>query len=146
MFSINFFELLWTKTVLQLRSEVERTYLSYAWWIIEPFSYVLTFYLIFDVLELRGRKDWLNFLMVGIVHWFWFAKSVGQAANSVVSNNRIIQTFHLPVIIFPLSSVLAVTLKQIPLILLLYVFDSFLFHIFKFILLSIIYHFVLLLI
>ena len=47
-------ELVWTKTLFNLRSEVHRNYLSYAWWLMEPLLHMTVYYVVFGILLKRG--------------------------------------------------------------------------------------------
>jgi len=52
-----FLELIWTKTIFNLRSEVHRNYLSYGWWVLEPLLHMVVYYLVFGLLLQRGSED-----------------------------------------------------------------------------------------
>ena len=56
-------ELIWTKAVFNLRSEVHRNYLSYGWWVLEPLLHMGIYYLVFGLLLQRGDANYSTFLL-----------------------------------------------------------------------------------
>jgi lipopolysaccharide transport system permease protein len=115
-------ELIWVKAVFGLRSEVNRNYFSYLWWILEPILHILLYYMVFGFLLHRGGKDYLLFLLTGQIPWMWFNKSIGSSSGSILYGQNLMLQVGLPSIIFPLVKVLQATLKQIPVFIILVVF------------------------
>ncbi len=109
-----FLELIWTKTLFSLRSEVHRNYLSYGWWILEPLLYMVVYYVVFGLLLQRGGEDFPAFLLTGMIPWMWFMKAVGSSSNSIIAGHNLMLQVGLPSILFPLVSILHSTLKQLP--------------------------------
>lgn len=107
-------ELIWTKAILNLRSEVNRNYLSYGWWVLEPLLHMVVYYVVFGLLLKRGGEDFPVFLLCGLIPWMWFMKAVSSGSNSILNGQNLMQQFSLPSIIFPLISLLQATLKQLP--------------------------------
>jgi len=50
-------ELIWTKALFNLRSEVQRNYLSYGWWVLEPLLHMIVYYVVFGLLLSRGEQN-----------------------------------------------------------------------------------------
>jgi lipopolysaccharide transport system permease protein len=69
-------EIFFTKLRFNLRSEVSRTYLGYAWWLLEPALLVAALYLVFGVFYGRDANNFVAFLVLGKVPFLWFSKSV----------------------------------------------------------------------
>ena len=107
-------ELIWTKAVFNLRSEVNRNYLSYGWWILEPLMYMVVYYIVFGFLLQRGGENYTVFLLTGLIPWMWFSKAVSSSSNSIVMGQNLMLQVGLPSIVFPLVSILQITLKQLP--------------------------------
>ena len=78
-----FKDLLIFKTAANLRAEVSRYYLNYLWWIFNPLSTMLVFYLVFGIFLNRGTPHYVGFLLCGITSWQWFANTVNNAAGSI---------------------------------------------------------------
>jgi lipopolysaccharide transport system permease protein len=113
------FELIWTKAIFNLRSEVQRNYLSYGWWVLEPLLYMFIYYIVFALLLKSGGENYPVFLLTGLIPWMWFMKAVSGSSNSIIAGQNLMLQVGLPSIIFPLVSLLQATLKQMPVFILL---------------------------
>lgn len=76
------------------------------WWILDPIIFMFIFYLVFDVLMLRGEPGFLAFLLTGLVTYQWFQNTVGAGTNSIQSGQGLMQQVYLPKVIFPLVYIL----------------------------------------
>ncbi len=115
-------DLIVTKAVFNLKSEVHRNYLSFAWWVIEPFLHMAVFYLFFTRLLDVGNENFGSFLICGLIPWLWFSKATANSATSImVSQGLILQSGVNPVIP-PIITLVQSTLKEIPALCLLFIF------------------------
>ncbi len=118
--TIRLLELIWTKAIFNLRSEVHRNYLSYVWWVLEPLLHMVVYYVVFGLLLQRGGENFPVFLLTGLIPWmWWFMKAVSGTSNSILSGQNLMLEVELPSIVFPLVSLLQASLKQIPVFILL---------------------------
>ena len=108
----SFWQLVFVKVRFNLRSEATRSYLSYAWWVLEPLLMMVVFYIVFETLLRRGTEDFVNFLLCGITPWMWFQKSVGQSGMSIMQGKGLISQVYLPKAFFPLVLIGQNTVKQ----------------------------------
>jgi lipopolysaccharide transport system permease protein len=115
-------ELIWTKVIFNLRSEVHRNYLSYGWWILEPLLHMVVYYMVFGLLLHRGSENYPVFLLTGLIPWMWFLKAVNISSNSIIAGQNLMLQVGIPSVIFPLITYLQSTLKQIPIFILLFGF------------------------
>ena len=115
-------ELIWTKSIFDLHSEVTRSFLSYSWWVLEPLVYMATFYLVFGLLLQRGGENYPVFLLAGLIPWMWFMKAVSGSSNSIIAGQDLMLQVGLSPVVFPLVKILQATLKQIPVFILLFAF------------------------
>lgn len=107
------------QTYAGLKSEISRTYLGVAWWLLEPTMAAVTMYVVFGFLlssappnqRPAGRADFFPFLLVGTFAWQWFHNSAMLAANSIILKSGVMQQVYLPKAIFPLVSILNGTWK-----------------------------------
>jgi lipopolysaccharide transport system permease protein len=120
-----YLELIWTKAVFNLRSEVQRNYLSYGWWLLEPLLHMVVYYIVFGILLKRGGGDFPVFLLTGLIPWMWFMKAVSNSSNSIIQGQNLLLQVGIPSIILPLINILQITLKQLPVFLLLFGFAWF---------------------
>jgi len=91
--------------VANLKSDANRTYLNAVWWVLEPALNMLAYYLVFGFLLNRGEEDFAVFLLVGLVPWLWFQKSILNGMNSIVHGQRLIQQVSIKKWFFPAVSV-----------------------------------------
>lgn len=89
-------EVFFAKLFLNLKSETKKTYLGYAWWIIEPMMYVAVLYMVFGVFLHRGTSNFIVFLLCGKIPFLWFSKSVANASNSIFSGRGLINQIAIP--------------------------------------------------
>ncbi|OBX34299.1 hypothetical protein A8U91_03352 [Halomonas elongata] len=79
-----FWDLVWTKARLNLKSEASQNHLRYLWWILDPVLYMTVFYVVFGLLMERGGEGFIAYLLTGLVPFQWFAKTVQHTSNSIV--------------------------------------------------------------
>lgn len=108
-----FFDLVWTKARLNLKSEANRNHLHYVWWIIDPLLYMSVFYLVFGVLMERGGPGFIGYLLTGLVPFQWFAKTVQQTSNSIIAGKGLMNQVRISPLFFPLVGVLQNAGKQV---------------------------------
>ena len=110
--TLRFWQLVLINVQFNLRSEASRSYLSYAWWVLEPLLQMVVYYIVFDILLHRGTKDFVPFLLCGIIPWLWFAKSVMQSGTSITRGKGIISQTYMPKPFFPLVIIGQALVKQ----------------------------------
>lgn len=96
-----------------LKSESRGTRLGYFWWIIEPAMHLVVYYFAFGVLLKHGGDDYVAFLLIGIVHWLWFSKSIMNASQSILVGRGLILQLPLHTAIFPLAEIFRDLIKQL---------------------------------
>jgi lipopolysaccharide transport system permease protein len=106
-------EVFFTKLVLNLKSEASKTYLSFAWWLIEPSLEVAVFYVVFGIFLAGGGTDYVVFLVCGIVPFSWLSKSVKNAAGSITEGVGLISQASVPKPLFPMLVVFQDAFKQL---------------------------------
>lgn len=99
------------KTYADLRTESERTYAGFVWWIVEPVLSMAVYYLVFGVIMKRGTPDYVQFLFVGLVPWRWLHTTVMHGSNSILAERSLMQQVYLSKLVFPSVSVLTDTFK-----------------------------------
>ncbi len=117
-----FWQLVIIKVRFNLRSEATQSYLSYAWWVLEPLLLMAVFYIVFKMLLHRGTEDFVTFLLCGIVPWLWFSKSVNHSGPSIMQGRGLISQVYLPKTFFPLVVIGQDLVKQVFVFLLLLIY------------------------
>jgi len=117
-----FWQLVIIKVRFNLRSEASQSYLSYAWWLLEPLLQMVVYYIVFDILLRRGGENFVAFLLTGIVPWLWFSRSVNNSSRSIEQGQGLISQTYLPKPFFPLVVIGQDLVKQQVVFLLLFGF------------------------
>lgn len=86
----------------------KQTIIGVAWAVVRPFLTVVVFTVIFGKLaKLPSDGDTPYALMVyaGMLPWYLFSTSLGEASNSLVSNEKLISKVYFPRLIVPCATV-----------------------------------------
>lgn len=108
---IQHLDLIFYNVYANLRSEAKRFYISYLWWIINPVADMIVFYIVFSLLLNRGIKDFVPFLLIGIVSWRWMSITVIRSSSSLMVNSFLINQVFIPKIIIPTVIILTESFK-----------------------------------
>lgn len=96
-----FLELAKVYVMANLKVEVSSYYLNFIWWILEPVMMMSVFYLVFDVMLNQGTSHFVGFLLVGLVSWNWFSRSVSNSKNSIYDAKGLMLQVCIPKLFFP---------------------------------------------
>jgi lipopolysaccharide transport system permease protein len=108
-----YLELILYKTYADLRAETERTYLGFLWWVFEPIMYMFVFYMVFAVFMGRQTDNFVPFLLVGLTVWQWMQSCLSHGSESILGYRALMQSVHLPKVIFPIILILTDSTKFI---------------------------------
>lgn len=115
-------ELIMVKSKFNLKAEASKNKLSYLWWVIDPVLHMAVFYVVFGLLLERGGEDYVAYLLIGLVAFQWFAKSVQGAAPSILRGKGLMNQINVEPIFFPLVAIMVNTAKQMPVFIMLFLF------------------------
>lgn len=113
MYATCFFDLLFYQARANLRSEISRLYLNFAWWVIEPCMTMLIYYVVFGLFMKHTTEHFMLFLLIGTTQWQWFAATTMHAVPCIQAANELIQHVDIPKIIFPLEVFIRDSYKHI---------------------------------
>jgi len=99
------------KAIAGLRADAARNYLSFAWWVLEPVIGMAVYYVVFGLVMQRGTKDFVPFLLIGLVAWQWTDNTIKQSAGSILQGARLMSQVDIPKGFFPSVSIVMVALK-----------------------------------
>jgi len=122
MMNRHYLDLIWYKSIAELRAEAARAYLGFLWWIVEPVIYMVAFYIVFALIFQRGGEDFVPFLLCGLVAWKWFGSTVSQCANSIPFNAGLMNQVYIPKYLFPAIVIVVGSIKFIVVLALLLLF------------------------
>lgn len=106
-------ELIFFAAWFDIKSQVSRVYLGFAWWFIEPLMYMAAFYLVFGIIFQRGGPDFPAFLLTGLVAFRWFDSGVRSGMESIVRGGNLIKQVYIPKFVLPFSSIVASSVKAL---------------------------------
>jgi len=109
----NLWELVWFRAYADLKSEASRTYLGILWWIFDPILQMAIYYLVFGV-GLRGAgrtENFVQFLLIGILIWRWFATSVNSSTGAIMNNRNLVLRLDIDKWVFPATVILSNTFR-----------------------------------
>lgn len=118
----SYVEFTWYRALAEMRADVARGFLGFAWWFLEPLLYLAAFYVIFGLVFQQRGERYVQFLLCGLIVWKWFASSVQNASASITCNMGLIYQVYLPKETFPIIAVITSTLRFAFVFLLLLVF------------------------
>jgi lipopolysaccharide transport system permease protein len=104
-------EFVWYRALAEIRADLSRGYLGFAWWVLEPVLYMGAFYLIFGLLFQQRGENYVPFLLTGLVIWKWFASSVQNSVTSISRNMTLIYQVYLPKTVFPFVALIHSTMR-----------------------------------
>lgn len=100
------------KTYASLRADASLTYLNFVWWVLEPAFMMSVYYLVFSQLLVFREQDFVPFLLIGVVVWHWFSRSVMNCRESIIQAGPIITRIPISALFFP-SVVIATDLVKV---------------------------------
>lgn len=99
------------KSYADLKSERERTYLGFLWWIFEPLMFMAVMWVVFGLILKSPVENFTSFLLVGLVFWQWFKSCISHGAVAVMQASSITQVVPIPPVVFPLANVVTDSYK-----------------------------------
>lgn len=79
--------------------------LGYFWTLVIPLSQVLVFYFVYQVILKVPVPNYLAFIVTGILPWVFFASTVNESLESLVSGQTLLTHMPMPLQAFPAASV-----------------------------------------
>lgn len=79
-----------------LKSEVADSHLSWWWWILDPFLFMLVYSFVAIVVFGKGEKYFAAFVFIGYTSWQFFSKTILQSVRLVTQNSAVVQKVYLP--------------------------------------------------
>lgn len=107
---------------LELKSESSRTILGFAWWLIEPLSMLIIYYVVFGKILKVQLENFSTFLIIGVVFWTWFNKSVMNCIDSIYEKKYIFEHCKVDPLVFPMTSIFKDLIRESLVVLLLLAF------------------------
>jgi len=87
-----------------LRHKYSNSVLGYAWSMLEPAAFVLTYFILLKIFN-RSYPMYTLFIGSAILPWQWFSSVVNSSTSTLRKNSRLITSIALPREIYPLAEV-----------------------------------------
>jgi ABC-2 type transport system permease protein len=87
-----------------LRTRYRMAGLGYVWMVLEPLLLAVTYWFLFVMLAGNSDELYPIWVLVGVIVWSTFGKSLSGSVTSLSSNAQIIHTAYFPRVIFPFAS------------------------------------------
>jgi lipopolysaccharide transport system permease protein len=100
-------DLLWFLTIRGIKAKYAQSVLGVSWAIIQPLFSTLVFTVVFGSLakiDSNGQPYFL-FSFVALVPWTFFANTLTDSANSLITNSAMINKVYFPRLVLPLASI-----------------------------------------
>lgn len=108
---VRYKDIVWYRTLAQLKSESKQFYLGYIWFLLEPAIATAILYLVFGVILNNKSSEFVVFLVVGLTVWQWFEAAVNEGMMGLKMKLPILSQIPLPKYLFPLVQVFSATWK-----------------------------------
>ena len=87
----------------ELKSEVANSYLSWIWWVLEPFCFMLIYAFIFGRVFHTSEPYFGLFIFIGLTAWEFFNRCLTQSVKLLKNNKSIVTKVYIPKFILLIS-------------------------------------------
>lgn len=108
---VRYKDIVWYRTLAQLKSESRQYYLGYIWFLLEPAIATAILYLVFGVILNNKSAEFVVFLVIGLTAWQWFEAGVNEGMMGLKAKLPILSQIPLPKYLFPLVQIFSATWK-----------------------------------
>lgn len=96
----------------ELKAEVAGSFLSWAWWILDPLLHMLIYSFIAIIVFKSPEPYFPVFVFIGLNVWQFFSKTIRTAVNLIKTNRMIVTKVYIPKYIFLFEKMWAYGLKM----------------------------------
>lgn len=102
-------DLVWTLVARDLKVRYRRSAIGFLWTMLQPLLTMMVLYVVFSTVFLfrTGLANYPVYALAGILFWNFFSQSVVASMNSLRGNALLVQKLPVPLIVFPVASVLS---------------------------------------
>ena len=88
----------------EVRGKYRNAMLGYAWSVIEPTLLSVVYWFLFIMLAGNPDENYAVWVLIGVIVWGCFGKSLMSSVTSLTGNTRVIHLVYFPRIIFPTTA------------------------------------------
>lgn len=106
-------KILWLLVKRDLKVRYAQSLLGYFWSILDPLLMSVVYWFVFTQIFPRavGDEPYIIFLLAALFPWTWFQNTVGDSANSLLHESRLVRSTRLPREIWAMRVVLSKTVE-----------------------------------
>ncbi|QNL17874.1 ABC transporter permease [Hyphobacterium sp. CCMP332] len=101
----------WRVSIEDLRQEISRYSLSFAWWFIDPVAYCVIFWLLRSVVLSRLETNAVPFLLVGLLWWRLFSSIVMEVSQATNRHAQLARRLNVPLLSLSIAPLISNSLK-----------------------------------
>lgn len=101
------YELLYFLTLKELKEKYKHAYLGFMWFLIIPFITLAALYTIFTFFFPMNVPNYAEYLLTGLIPWFFFSLSIGHGINSISGNANLVRKVAFQRLFLPASAALS---------------------------------------
>lgn len=106
-------ELLRNLVARDIKVRYKRSVIGFFWVMLNPLLMMIILNIVFSQLFQMATKNYVAYLLSGIIIWNFFSQSTSAALPSFLGNANLIKKIHLPKFVFPLAVVVSATVNFI---------------------------------
>lgn len=86
----------------KLKANYEMTLVGFAWWIFEPLSLAMVYFVLFNIISNRGPA-FMVLLLSALLPYKWLRQTILQSMNTVTANANLVSDIYFPRALLPMS-------------------------------------------
>ncbi len=99
-------DLVITLTIKEIKVRYKRTFLGYAWSLLNPIVYAVTYWIAFKAILNVKIEGYFVFLLCGLFPWQWLSSSLMSSPGGFVTNASLIKKINFPRYLIVLSTII----------------------------------------
>ncbi|HEV8502726.1 MAG TPA: ABC transporter permease [Casimicrobiaceae bacterium] len=99
-------DLVITLTIKEIKVRYKRTFLGYAWSLLNPIVYAVTYWIAFKAILNVRIEGYFVFLLCGLFPWQWLSSSLMSSPGGFVTNASLIKKISFPRYLIVLSTII----------------------------------------
>lgn len=87
----------------ELKSSYDMNFVGFTWWLLEPLTLTMVYYVLFNVIFNNRRENYILVLLSALLPFKWFNQTVVQSMGTVRSNASLITDVYFPRALLPIT-------------------------------------------
>lgn len=100
-------DLVWTLVARDLKVRYRRSVIGFVWSMLQPLLTMVVLQIVFSSIFRFDLKNYPVYALAGLLFWNFFQQSIVSSMHSLKSNGVILQKVPVPLLVFPLATVIS---------------------------------------